>query len=199
MPRGGTQDVVLIGPEASGKTTLAAALSAHLGAPWVPEAARQFAETSPTPLSVATVAPIAHLAIALDDDARRHAPPLLIHDTDLISTVVYARHYYGACPAWIEAEARARRADLYLLCRPDLPWEADGVRDQPLAREALFGAFRDELQRVGATMAVIGGLGSAREEAALAAISALASPPRPHQAASQTPQCCAPRGSTSPH
>mgnify|MGYP000592549471 CR=1 FL=1 len=27
---------------------------------------------------------------------------LLVLDTDLVSTVVYARHYYGHCPAWIE-------------------------------------------------------------------------------------------------
>jgi nicotinamide riboside kinase len=30
--------VVLTGPEASGKTTLAATLAEHFGAPWTPEA-----------------------------------------------------------------------------------------------------------------------------------------------------------------
>lgn len=170
MPRDGTRDVVLIGPEASGKTTLAAALSARLGAPWVPEAARRFVETDPTPLSAATVDPIARLGMALDDAARASRPPLLIHDTDLVSTVVYARHYYGECPAWIEAEALARRADLYLLCRPDLPWEADGVRDRPEARDELFAAFRDELARMGASIATIGGVGPEREREAIAAI-----------------------------
>lgn len=170
MPRRGTQDVVLIGPEASGKTTLAAALARHFGAPWVVEAARRFVETDATPLSAATVAPIARLAIALDDAARAASPPLLIHDTDLVSTVVYARHYYGTCPAWIEAEARARRADLYLLCRPDLPWEADGVRDRPHAREELFTAFHEELRRMDAPVTIIGGQGTEREREAIAAI-----------------------------
>lgn len=170
MPRGGRRDVVLIGPESSGKTTLAAALAAHFGAPWVPEAARRFVETDPTPLSAATVAPIARLAMSLDDAARASAPPLLIHDTDLVSTVVYARHYYGDCPAWIEAEARVRRAELYLLCRPNLPWEADGVRDRPHAREELFVAFRDELARIGATVTIIAALGPEREREAIAAV-----------------------------
>ena len=165
-----THDVVLIGPESSGKTTLAAALAGHFAAPWVPEAARRFVETDPTPLSAATVEPIARLAMALDDAARAARPPLLIHDTDLVSTVVYARHYYGACPAWIEAEARERRADLYLLCLPDLPWEADGVRDQPQARTALFAMFRAELEAMRAAYTVIGGEGGARETAAIAAI-----------------------------
>lgn len=165
-----TRDVVLIGPESSGKTTLAQEIAARLGAPWVPEAARRFVETDPTPLSAATVEPIARLAMALDDAARVDRPAVLIHDTDLVSTVVYARHYYGDCPPWILREARARRAELYLLCLPDLPWEADGVRDRPAARAQLFAEFRETLEALGAAYTVIGGVGDARLDAALAAI-----------------------------
>ncbi|WKW13061.1 ATP-binding protein [Pseudogemmatithrix spongiicola] len=170
MAHGGTQHVTIIGPESSGKTTLAAALAAQFGAPWVPEAARRFVETDPTPLSAATVEPIARLAMALDDAARAADPPLLFHDTDLVSTVVYARHYYGSCPPWIVAEAQRRRAQLYLLCLPDLPWEADGVRDQPHARAELFATFREQLDAMEAAYTVIGGSGPAREAAAAAAV-----------------------------
>ena len=170
MRRDGTRDVVLIGPECSGKTTLAAALAAQFGAPWVPEAARRFVETDPTPLSAATVGPIARLSMQLDDAARAAGPPLLIHDTDLVSTVVYSRHYYGRCEAWIEREAQARRAALYLLSRPDLPWEPDGVRDQPHARAELFARFAAQLDAMGAAYTIIGGLGPAREAAAVSAV-----------------------------
>lgn len=165
-----TLDVVIIGPESSGKTTLAASLADAFGAPWVPEAARRFVETDPTPLSASTVEPIARLAMSLDDAARASGPALLLHDTDLVSTVVYARHYYGACPSWIVSEARARLADLYLLCLPDLPWEADGVRDRPSARTQLFAEFREALEMFGAAYTVIGGVGDARQAAAAAAI-----------------------------
>ncbi len=184
-----TRHVVLIGPECSGKTTLAATLAERLGVPWVTEAARLFVETDPTPLSAATVEPIARLGIRLDDAARAAHPPLLLHDTDLVSTVVYARHYYGTCPAWIEAEARARRGDLYLLCLPDLPWEADGVRDQPHTRHALFAMFRAALEDMGAAYTVIGGTGEARTASAEAAVrrrlmvSAAAIPRRPRPGA----------------
>jgi NadR type nicotinamide-nucleotide adenylyltransferase len=165
--------VVLTGPECSGKTTLAAALADRFGAPWVPEAARRFAESSSAPLSAATVEPIARLAIDLQDAALRAAPPLLILDTDLVSTVVYAHHYYGACPAWIEAEALARRADLYLLGAPDLPWTPDGIRDQPLRREELFTAFAHTLERLGARVEVIRGAGGARTARAVRAVESL--------------------------
>ena len=165
-----TYHVVLTGPESSGKTSLAAHLSAAFAAPWVPEASRRFVETDPRPLSAETVEPIARLAMALDDAARSTAPALLIHDTDLVSTVVYARHYYGACPPWIFAEAKARRADLYLLCLPDLPWEADGVRDRPTQRTELLALFRETLQAVDALYTVIGGLDDARRNAAESAL-----------------------------
>lgn len=163
-------DVVLTGPESSGKTSLAAHLSAMFSAPWVAEASRRFVETDPRPLSAATVEPIARLAIAMDDEARAAQPPLLIHDTDLVSTVVYARHYYGSCPPWIFAEAKARRADLYLLCLPDLPWESDGVRDRPTQRTELLALFREALHAIEASYTVIGGVGDARRNAAESAL-----------------------------
>lgn len=170
MRRDGTKDVVLIGPECSGKTTLAMQLAERFAAPWVPEAARRFVETDPTPLSEATVGPIARLGMALDDAARAAKPSLLIHDTDLVSTVIYARHYYGSCPEWIVAESLQRRADLYLLCLPDLPWESDGVRDRPNARAELLAMFREQLRAMEAAYTVIGGEGSARTAAAIAAV-----------------------------
>lgn len=164
---------MLTGPECSGKTTLAATLADRFGAPWAPEAARRYAESSATPLSAETVEPIARLAIELHDAALRTVPPLLFLDTDLVSTVVYARHYYGACPAWIEDEARARRAHLYLLGAPDLPWAPDGIRDRPTMREELFRAFEATLADLGARVEVLRGEGSARTARAVHAVERL--------------------------
>ncbi len=165
--------IVLIGPECSGKTTLAEILAKQFRAPWTPEAARRFAETSAVALSVHTVAPIAELSMALEDAALAAKPTLLIRDTDLVSTVVYSYHYYGTCDPWIEAEAARRRADLYLLCAPDLPWTPDGIRDRPDAREALHAAFAERLAMMQATVVQVSGVGAARSTAAAQAVRAL--------------------------
>lgn len=138
-----TQRIVLTGPEATGKTTLAAALARRLGAPWLPEASRAYAEEVKRELVAADVESIATRTMRAEDAALATHPPLLVLDTDLISTVVYARHYYGGSPGWVEDAARARRGDLYLLCAPDLPWTADGVRDRPANREECSPSSRE--------------------------------------------------------
>jgi len=135
--------VCLIGPECTGKTTLARQLAAHFGVPWVPEFVREYAERVRRPLTVEDVEPIAMGEIALLDAAPGDG--LLILDTDLISTMVYSRHYYGGCPEWIVAEASARRADLYLLTGIDVPWSGDDVRDSAEARSILHRAFASAL------------------------------------------------------
>jgi len=162
--------VVVTGSECTGKTTLAQSLAERFGAPWVPEYARGYCEAKPGPLGPEDVEPIARGQVAEADAAEARATDLLVHDTDLLSTVVYARHYYGDCPAWIEEAARARRGDLYLLCAPDLPWTADGVRDRGEAREEMHRLFAGALTRAGAEVRLISRAGPARTASAAAAV-----------------------------
>jgi nicotinamide riboside kinase len=171
--------LVITGSESTGKTSLASALAAALGTLWVPEFARTYAESVTHELTAADVEPIARGQRAAEDEGmaewrERHAgegqPPPLILDTDLLSTTVYAEHYYGACPPWIAEAARTRLAALYLRCLPDLPWEADGVRDQPHARQRLDDAFSARLHEYGATVVPIAGTGDERLTMALAAV-----------------------------
>jgi NadR type nicotinamide-nucleotide adenylyltransferase len=164
--------LVLTGPESTGKTTLAAALADELDGVLVPEAARTYAEErrrEGQPLTADDVEPIARRAIALEDEALASTPSLLVLDTDLLSTVVYARHYYGSCPGWIETAARERRGDLYLLMDIDLPWESDGVRDRPGTSERLHGLFAATLSEFGCEVVRVAGLGPSRLIAARAA------------------------------
>jgi NadR type nicotinamide-nucleotide adenylyltransferase len=165
--------VVLTGSESTGKSTLAEQLAARYGAERVPEFVRGFAERKGAPIEYSDHGAIARGQIALEDEHIARAGALVVQDTDLLSTVVYCRHYFGACPAWIEEAARARRPDLYLLCEIDLPWVADGVRDRGHLREEMQQHFRDAVLASGTAVATVTGVGDARLERATEAIDAL--------------------------
>jgi NadR type nicotinamide-nucleotide adenylyltransferase len=169
--------VCVTGPESTGKTTLARRLADWSSTEWVPEASRAYAERKGSELLASDVGPIARAHLAGADvgamRARDRDARLLVLDTDLLSTVVYARHYYGAVPPWVERAERAHRADLYLLCDVDVPWLPDGVRDRPLDRDAMFDQFRRALERRDARTVLIRGDWRARWALAREAIASV--------------------------
>jgi nicotinamide riboside kinase len=167
--------ICVTGPESTGKTTLAARLASWMHAALVPEASRLYAERIDRELLASDVSPIAREHIALANAA---TGPVVVLDTDLLSTVIYGRYYYGATPGWIVRAERARRADLYLLCDIDVPWVPDGVRDQPTNREELFALFRDALTRRNAPTVLIRGDWDRRWEMARDAVAPLLSAAR---------------------
>ncbi|MBK8595449.1 MAG: ATP-binding protein [Holophagales bacterium] len=172
--------VVVTGSECTGKTTLARSLAARFEAPYVPEFCRGYQDALGRPLDEGDVEPIARGQVAEADAAEARATRLLVLDTDLVSTVVYARHYYGRCPAWVEEAARERRADLYLLCAPDLPWKADGQRDRGDRRDEMHRLFAGALAELGAEVRLVAGPGPGRESDATAAVSCALATRSPH-------------------
>jgi len=149
--------ICLIGPECTGKTTAAKTLAAHYGTVWVPEAAREHALAVGRPLTVDDHGLIAHRHLVNESRLAPDARGVLILDCDLVSTVVYARHYYGVCAPWVLDHARARLADDYLLFDVDLPWAYDTVRDPGHDRELLRNEFAATLRELGGAVSVIRG------------------------------------------
>lgn len=166
--------VVLIGPQSTGKTELARALATRFSVPWAEEYAREYALANPRELTADDVEPIARGQMANED---RVQGPFAILDTDLISTVVYARHYYGDCHDWIVQSARSRAADLYLLLDIDTPFIDDPARDSADKRAELFARFKQALAEFGVRFIVVRGSWKERETSAIEAIEALALPP----------------------
>jgi HTH-type transcriptional regulator, transcriptional repressor of NAD biosynthesis genes len=165
-----TRRICLIGPESTAKSQLAAQAERELGVTWVREYAREHVECRAgfSPLTAADVEPIARGEIA---NLNAATGDVILLDTDLISTVVYARYYYGACPPWIEEEARKRRADLYLLLDTDIAWKPDPARDAGGdAREDLFDAFRAALDEFETQWEIVSGSFEERWQRVVAAV-----------------------------
>lgn len=172
--------VVVTGSECTGKTTLASSLAAEFGATWSREFAREYVDLKQTPLDERDVEPIGRGQLSgeqvAEDEAAARDRRIVIRDTDLISTVVYSRHYYGSCPGWIQRAARERAGDLYLLLCPDVPWVPDGLqRDRPVeaSRAEMHALFRGALASMGSEVVEIRGSWSERLAQSRATITAM--------------------------
>jgi len=167
--------VVVTGSECTGKTTLVQALAARFETAFSTEGARNYLDEVQRPLSFADVEPIARRQMSLEGEALEQAGNLAILDTDLVSTMIYSRHYYGGCKAWITEMAVSRMADLYLVCDIDVPWTEDGLqRDQgePGQRLQLHQTFISELDRIHAPYEILSGGTDTRLERATTIIKA---------------------------
>ena len=163
--------VVATGSECTGKTTLIHELAEQYVAPCSLEFAREYLDRKGMPLVEGDVEPIARGQAAGEDSAAASAGDVVFKDTDLVSTVIYAHHYYGACPGWVERAAEDRLGDLYLLLHPDVPWLEDGLqRDRPAGRTILHDLFKQRLGAFGARVVDITGDWPARRSLASAAV-----------------------------
>lgn len=141
--------VVLHGPESSGKTTLARALSQHYETGWVPEYAREYLQKKWDSYhkicEPSDLLPIAIGQMKLENEnILSHKSPLFF-DTNLISTMVYSEVYFGFCDEKIKKAALENQYDLYLLTDIDIPWETDDLRDKPHERKEMYEAFEQAL------------------------------------------------------
>jgi NadR type nicotinamide-nucleotide adenylyltransferase len=175
----GVLKVVVTGPESSGKTTLAQALAAHFGTVWVPEAARAYLAARDTfssagPYLEKDLLDIARSQLRAEDhllaSIRPDAPQLIICDTDLITIRIWGEDKYGRSDPWVLERTVERPYDLWLLCRPDMPWEPDPLRENPHDRDRLLAVYERTLQALDKPYLVLSGPHAERMERAVSAI-----------------------------
>ena len=162
--------IVVTGSESTGKTELTRRLAQFFDCTYSKEAARLYVEKHPRQLQASDVVPIALSQISLQDKAIQNAKNLILHDTDLFSTVIYSKHYYQASPDWILEKARLQASDLYLLCDIDLPWQPEPLfRDQGSieARRQVHTNFLDLIVKEQLNMKIINGTGKKRTHMAI--------------------------------
>jgi len=163
--------IALVGPESSGKTTLANQLALHFGAVLVAEFAREYIDTLNRPYTKKDVEFIAQKQVESENRAIKSGHPIIICDTDVLVVKVWRVVKWGDTDSLVENRFKNQEERLYLLLRPDLPWEADPQREHPTERDELFSYYEDYLIQAKNRYAIIEGLGMLRFENALRAIS----------------------------
>jgi len=145
--------VGIIGPESSGKSTLARYLAKRYKGTYVPEYARTYVERKgTTQLTYDELCEIAHYQIdemerLLASETVFQAQPIFF-DTELIVTKVWFDYAFGTVPSWLNDAILRYPMDVYLLTAPDLPWIADPARSNgsDAIRQELFNRYEQEIQ-----------------------------------------------------
>jgi len=159
--------ISLTGPESSGKTSLAQLLSDFFQLPMVPEYARNFLLLGGTVKNIADLIRLAHGQIKLENQNIQHTDQGIICDTDLLVLKVWCLEKFKRVPIALKTLYLHHRYDLTLLCKPDIEWQADPLRENPGDRDRLFAIYFRELQKLNANFKVIEGKGNDRSQQAI--------------------------------
>ena len=172
--------VALLGAESTGKTTLAQALAEHFQTAWAPEYAREYLLARGGVCTPADMPIIARGQARLEDERARLANRLLLCDTLVLTTLLWHEHYFGPCPPEIRQLAAEQPPHLCLLCSPDTPWVADGLRDSPGQRGWFHERYRQELETRGWPFLILSGPPERRLATAIGAVEGLIGQPVDH-------------------
>ena len=162
--------IAITGPESSGKTTLAKALSEHYNISFVPEFARTYLEKTEGKYEQLDLDKIAQgqlkSLISAEDS-------IVISDTDFSVLEIWSQYKYKNTSELINKLVQKDLFDLHILCSPDIPWEADLLRENPNSRDLLFELYSKSLNSNNKNFIVVNGSAKNRLEKSIQAVDPL--------------------------
>ncbi len=159
--------ILITGPECSGKTTLATELARFYGTLWVPEYARRYLNNIGRPYEEHDLLVIARNQVKEEKEAADSGAPFIILDTSLLVIKIWSEYKYGRVDPWIQEQWESAEYDVILLCKPDIEWEFDPLRESPQFRDQLYQAYKKYLNDGLRKHKVITGQANARLEKAV--------------------------------
>jgi NadR type nicotinamide-nucleotide adenylyltransferase len=162
--------IAFIGPESSGKTTLCKQLADYYKTFWVPEYAREYMGQLNRPYTLEDILLISKKQLENEQELLMKSNNLLFSDTELINSKVWCEDKFEYCPEWISEKIEEKMYDLYLLTKPDLPWQPDPVRENPTRRDYFYNLYLKELETRKLKYKIISGKGDTRFNNAVKAV-----------------------------
>ncbi|WP_293299079.1 ATP-binding protein [Pedobacter sp. UBA4863] len=155
--------IAIVGPESTGKSTIAAAMAKYYQVPWVPEYARYYCEALTEPCTLQDEVNMFHGQVALEQSVLAMAETdFIICDTTFLTVKIWSDAFFGETPQIVLHALQQNPYDFYVLLDIDLPWEDDPLRDFPNQREHFMEVWHKELKTLGANYKVVSGIGEDR-------------------------------------
>ena len=137
--------IIFSGPECSGKSTLSTWLAKELNGSLCPEYAREYLSKNQGIYSFDEIEIIGRKQ--KKNWGEKNNKPTLIMDTDFLVLKIWSDWKFKNCSKFIEHEWRNQQFDLYFLCKPDIPWEHDKLRESKNERNELYQKYVLELNK----------------------------------------------------
>ncbi len=154
--------IIITGAESSGKSTLAEHLGRQFNLPYALEYARCYLEKNGPDYDLDLLIRLSGLHLEYQQTEVDPAVPIGIFDTDMINFKIWAEEVFGHCPDQVLDRIEKESSHVYLLCKPDLPWEPDLLRENPDDRDMLYQRHLGEIKRLNRPYLIVEGVGTQR-------------------------------------
>jgi len=130
--------IYIDGAESTGKSTIAEYLAHYFGGRFLPEYGRIYLQHHWGKINYTDIETIAEMQVSLEKLHAAEYNGLMFIDVSLINTKHWFLHSFSKYPMWMDSKINEYKKACFLLCEPDIPWIADGIRQND-------GDFRLEL------------------------------------------------------
>lgn len=155
--------IAVVGPESTGKSSMANFLAKELNTFCVPEYARYYCKNLNNTYTLQDELNMFYGQLALEDTLTSSINKnIIICDTTILTVKIWSDYLFKQTPENVTTEIISRQYDYYLLLDIDLPWENDPLRDFPNEREYFLEQWKLELNNIKANYSMISGLGEQR-------------------------------------
>ena len=138
--------ISVVGPESSGKTTLTKYLSKTLKCNYSEEYARAYLDKRKT-YDVQDLIKIAREQNRIIKNSIKKDNEYFIADTSCLVIELWSKIKFNYVDVDLEYLSLNEDFDFYLLCKPDIPWEEDRLRENPNDRDDIFNIYKSTLKK----------------------------------------------------
>lgn len=148
--------IAITGPESSGKTALTEALAKKLNVSFSKEYAREYLMERNGEYTIEDLDEIAKGQL-INNQNYSEKENYFICDTEMLVMKIWSEFKYKKCSDFIQNALNNQKFDLYILCKPDIPWEDDPLRENSLDRGELYEIYLQELKKMNVLFIEVGG------------------------------------------